>query len=443
MSNVVELESPSVDSPRLTESIESERTRRNEPIRSRLTISLTREGLNFGFLTLFVLVGTIIQDVKLLVMLGGVLIGMFILQWRFCKRTLVAVDGLRRLPKQAYAREQMEVAIELENQKRFLSAWGVTTQMQLVQLDDRSQKLRAGIRRVIPIVGPGQKREAIFHLTCNVRGLYEMSPMQISTRYPFALLQSQRRIWKYEKLVVLPAIGKLRANWRSLFSMHPFGSRKKYARGGSHNGEFYGLRDYVSGDSPRIIHWRSSARRNSLVVRQFERQESQQICVVLDLVRDDSSADLTDEQWLDSVDRAVEFVSTLAKQLVGRGHVMISVASTGEKRFVARKIQNPNQVNELLTELAVVQASESGDCHEAASALAADLHADPKLLIVSTRKNVWAKSVRSGRINALEVLMQRVDMRWLNVCENEETPFFQRLDQPDLANSEKTQIPVG
>jgi uncharacterized protein (DUF58 family) len=401
----------------------------------RIRVFLTREGLNFGFLTVFVFVGAIIQDVNLLVMLGGVLVGMLVLQWRFCKRTLVKVDAVRNVPRQAYARESFHVSIEIENRKSWLSCWGVTAQMQLTQHATQQPELTADIKRMIQLVCPRKSQTATFELVCNDRGRYEFSPMVLSTRYPLALMISSRRVWKQQTTLVLPAIGKLHGNYRELFAVHPFGSRKKYARGGSSDGEFYGLRDYVSGDSPRIIHWRSSARQNKLVVRQFERQESHQICVLLDLVRDASHDTMSEDEWLDSVDRAVEFLSTIAKQLVGRGRVSLSVVSTAQAPIVARQIQNGNQVNELLAELATIESTSFSDCHAAALELAPDLHTSPRLLVISTRPRAWDENDDTGQLTALSFIKQRVEVRWVNVSQNEESPYFQRHREPNDSQS--------
>jgi len=47
-------------------------------------------------------------------------------------------------------------------------------------------------------------------------------------------------------------------------------------------GEFHSLRDYVTGDEPRSIHWRASARSEELKVRQHEAQGVRRCIIVLD-----------------------------------------------------------------------------------------------------------------------------------------------------------------
>ncbi len=47
-------------------------------------------------------------------------------------------------------------------------------------------------------------------------------------------------------------------------------------------GEFHSLRDYVTGDEPRAIHWKASARSEELKVRQHEAQGVRRCIIVLD-----------------------------------------------------------------------------------------------------------------------------------------------------------------
>lgn len=89
--------------------------------------------------------------------------------------------------------------------------------------------------------------------------------------------------------------------------------------------DFYGLRDWRPGDSRRWIHWRTSARRGSLVVRQFEQRRSQDLALLVDLWQPTQPS----EAELAHVETAVSFVATLladACQQSGR-QLMIQIAA--------------------------------------------------------------------------------------------------------------------
>ncbi len=75
-------------------------------------------------------------------------------------------------------------------------------------------------------------------------------------------------------------------------------------------GEFHSLRDYVTGDEPRSIHWRASARSEELKVRQHEAQGVRRCIIVLDRDGDAYPAPVTDAD-ADVFERAVTAAGSL------------------------------------------------------------------------------------------------------------------------------------
>lgn len=75
-------------------------------------------------------------------------------------------------------------------------------------------------------------------------------------------------------------------------------------------GEFHSLRDYVTGDEPRSIHWKASARSEGLKVRQHEAQGVRRCIVVLDRDGDAYPAPLTEDD-ADVFERAITTAASL------------------------------------------------------------------------------------------------------------------------------------
>ncbi len=75
-------------------------------------------------------------------------------------------------------------------------------------------------------------------------------------------------------------------------------------------GEFHSLRDYVTGDEPRSIHWRASARSEELKVRQHEAQGVRRCIIVLDRDGDAYPSPVTDAE-ADVFERAVMAAASL------------------------------------------------------------------------------------------------------------------------------------
>jgi len=126
-------------------------------------------------------------------------------------------------------------------------------------------------------------------------------------------------------LLVFPRLGSLTAKFSALVrdAAHETSGERRQTYT---SGDFYGLRDYRSGDSRRHIHWRTSARRGKLMVRQFERAVHHDVAVYVDLWQ---PAPTTDEDR-EHVERAVSFAATLVHDLCRRDGCRVWLAIAGE-----------------------------------------------------------------------------------------------------------------
>lgn len=127
-----------------------------------------------------------------------------------------------------------------------------------------------------------------------------------------------------------------------------------YTRGrlGQHEGDFYGLRDWREGDSQRWIHWKTSARRGSLFVRQFEQSRSQDLILMVDLWRPAEPSRRDHAR----AEHAVEFASTIVGDVCAHGGGHLTVASVGTR---VERFDGPAStllMSELLAHFARIEA---------------------------------------------------------------------------------------
>lgn len=127
-----------------------------------------------------------------------------------------------------------------------------------------------------------------FQVTLPCRGRYIWGALEASSGYPFGLVERRRFLTAEETVLVLPRLGWLHRgrflrHLRDL-SLQPRDSaiRHKPRPHPAAQAEFHGLRSYRSSDSPRLIHWRTSARRGELMVREFEDEPSDNLLLVID-----------------------------------------------------------------------------------------------------------------------------------------------------------------
>jgi uncharacterized protein (DUF58 family) len=143
------------------------------------------------------------------------------------------------------------------------------------------------------------------------RGVYRLEVRSVGSLFPFGFLRKVSSADLSREVHVWPAP----VDYRKLAVA---GSRKpsgelQLARAGS-EGDMIALRRYESGDSHRIIHWKASARRRRLVVRQFSAQSSEACSLWL---RTDADVWSRPEQF----ELMLGFAATLALDLFHAGRL--------------------------------------------------------------------------------------------------------------------------
>lgn len=118
------------------------------------------------------------------------------------------------------------------------------------------------------------------------RGLHLRGPIVATSGYPFGLAARQLTLAGKEPYLVLPRVVKLQPGvMRRLLSAAELEIGNAFARPIRHlaaESEVHGLRPYRPGDSPRWIHWRTSARRGDLMVREYEDIPSERLTLLID-----------------------------------------------------------------------------------------------------------------------------------------------------------------
>lgn len=122
----------------------------------------------------------------------------------------------------------------------------------------------ARVRTVIPRLRGGERGTRAYRLPTGRRGIFDVAPIEVTRRDPFELFRFSRRYGRIERIWVYPRILALRALPTGK-TRHLEGPSSDTSPQG--NITFHRLREYRPGDDLRLIHWRSSARLGTLLVK--------------------------------------------------------------------------------------------------------------------------------------------------------------------------------
>jgi uncharacterized protein (DUF58 family) len=282
-----------------------------------------------------IVVGAVMREINLLIILAGLMSGPLLISWQLIRTTLDRLSVHRRTPVGVFPETPFVVEVEVSNTRRRLDSWAL-------RIEDRFRRSTSGpamphaqARCLIPHLPAGQQRSVSYRATLPTRGRYRLGPLRISTQVPVGLLKGQVTFDQTNDILVYPRLGQLQSNWTQMVRFDKPGPRSFQRRQGPVEGDFFGLREWRAGDSRRWIHWRSSAKRNQLVVRQFEQHRNQDQVILLDLGR--SAVRGTDDQaaW-DTIEKAISFTATVIAAQCRRGTGGITLAVAGSQTRLLR-----------------------------------------------------------------------------------------------------------
>jgi uncharacterized protein (DUF58 family) len=240
------------------------------------------------------------------------------------------------------------------------------------------------------------------------RGRHHWGGLWVASSYPFGLVRRAHLLAPPEDVLVLPALGRLRSDrLRRL----PGGleavrrpSRHSVVTAAAH-AELHGLREYRPGDSPRSVHWRSSAHRGRLLVREFEEPPGDELLIVLD----PGLADKTPASYA-AFEEAVSLAATLCWEWASRGR-WLGLVVAAPQPTIHSGLSDRAHALRLLETLAEVKAGPRADDVVLRSALRARPLPGASVLLIAAGRSPLESALRQGRrasVHALDPADPRV-----------------------------------
>ncbi len=251
-------------------------------------------GLVYVVVTVLILGAAIYTQANLLFWAFGLMVGGLLVSILVALQVLRGVSVQRLPTSHGVVGEMLVLRYQLVN-RGWLPVFGVI----IHETWGRRRWLRAGWKRSGPIaekpprlagrpfgwvlhLGPHQTLQAEAPCWPARRGQLSFERIVLSTSFPFGVIRKVVDIVQPGQVLVYPQL--FRFNRRVLFKLSQIdpAGRKRVEKAGGHE-EFFGLREYRSGDNPRMIDWKHSARLGTLISREMTQPSPPRIMLVLDL----------------------------------------------------------------------------------------------------------------------------------------------------------------
>lgn len=165
-----------------------------------------------------------------------------------------------------------------------------------IEIDDGSTLPGHRADQVVPLLLPMRGYRWDVKTTCIVRGEFRLGPITIISGDPFGLFLSPRKLAATSRVIVYPQIVPIPQFALPYGVLSGGGVDRRRAQFTTTNAA--GVRDYVTGDSYNRIHWATSARRDRLMVKEFEIDPKVDVWVFIDF----SAASLVEESGIQRID---------------------------------------------------------------------------------------------------------------------------------------------
>jgi len=240
----------------------------------RRTIRPTRDGWWCLLVAVGLGVAAINTGNNLLYLLVSALLALIVVSGILSEQSMRGLHLSGIVPDEIYAGQPALLGARVANRKRWLTSYSVTVEL----LAPEARGLESTSRFIyFRRIEAGTERLAGWEETLPQRGRHRLVGVRLTTRFPFGLFVKAARPALGDEVLVFPAVRPM-----SAAALRRLGERgEAAARRRGRGSDLYNLRAYRSGDDPRFIHWRSSAKTEALMVRELEADTTQNTRLVL------------------------------------------------------------------------------------------------------------------------------------------------------------------
>jgi uncharacterized protein (DUF58 family) len=229
--------------------------------------------------------------------------------------------------------------------------------------------------RIITWLGSRQTHAYLAYSLLEHRGWYELSPTLVESGDIFGLFLIRKAFESQARLLVIPHTFDIQT-FPEPFGVLPGGRALKqktlevtpYAAG---------VREFVPGDPLKRIHWPSSAKKQKLIVKEFEKDPLAEVWIFLDAEKamqfkagepenyDSREYWLVKYSWMkkapeymlppDTEEYAISIAASLAKYYIQQGRE-VGLISAGQNYSILPAERGERQLGKILETLAVIQA---------------------------------------------------------------------------------------
>jgi uncharacterized protein (DUF58 family) len=215
-----------------------------------------------------------------------------------------------------------------------------------------------------------------YRCQCPRRGRYEIGPFFIYLFDPWGLFFLKKTYFIYSELYVYPqtfSIKKFPPLVKGILPWFGIGT----SRVSGDEEEFYGIMEYKRGDPYKKIHWFSTARKNILIVKQFQQHAFYRATIIFNLEKDKNFG-----EGKESVaEYIIKIAASVAKYFIERNVSLELIAHIGEIAHIPFN-KGAEHLEDIFRALTIAQAESRINLDELLQEFAPHIPNDSSLIVI-------------------------------------------------------------
>ncbi len=295
---------------------------------------------------------------------------------------------------------------EIENTNRLPCPW--------LAVENKTELPAASGSRILVGIKRGEKRSYLARTWLTQRGAFPLGPTTLTAHDPIGIFKKSKAFPATAELIVLPLIIPI-SSFPAPPGLLPGGKILRHKSLGI-TPHAAGVREYAPGDALRRIHWATSARRQQLMVKEFEEDPQAEVWLFLD-AQAEAQASLSDDElarrwdgWMlgkkpefELPASTLEYSVTIAASLTHyftRERRAVGLIAAGQTNISIPADRSTRQEEKILETLAFVKAGHSLPIESLVRAQAGQLLGGSSATIITP-------SIRPELILAVDELQRR------------------------------------
>ncbi len=309
----------------------------------------------------------------------------------------------------------------VHNTGRFAKIW--------IEIRDESELKSHRVSRVLNALRAGVRWSWSVRTICRRRGRFRLGPITTISGDPFGLFVFERRLPNTTTAITIHPAAVDLPTFATPMGQLPGGDAIR-RRTHHTTTNVAGTREYAPGDSFSRIHWRSTARMERLIVKEFELDPAADVWIFLDMERGVQTGQWWEDKWdlsdlsqlwfgehrairlpPNTEEYSVTIAASVAKYFLRKQRAVGFVAYGHASRHeIVQPDRGERQLNRLLEVLAVLRAEGNIPFGHMLGVESARLGRNNTLVAVTPSAEAsWVKSLRETKRRGLRTIAALVD----------------------------------